>query len=92
MENEPAFLAITGRKWPPRLRRWEASEYLAEVHGITQSASTLAKKLTNGGGPEAVHVAGIPYYSTAALDAWVRDHSTKHERKPLTLEACRHVR
>ena len=35
----------------PNLRRWEASEYLEHVHGITIAAATLAKLASTGGGP-----------------------------------------
>ncbi len=35
----------------PRLRRWEAAEYLRLVHGIEVAPATLAKWATVGGGP-----------------------------------------
>jgi hypothetical protein len=52
------------------LRRWEAARYL-EARGIPISASTLAKKATNGGGPVFRKFDRFPLYSAADLDAWV---------------------
>jgi hypothetical protein len=77
MEQEQTLNAITGRRWPRRMRRVQAAEYLLEEHGIHQSAATLAKKYTIGGGPAVVHFGGIPYYSREALDAWVSERSGK---------------
>ena len=37
--------------WPGRMRRRQASEYLAVEHGITLSPATLAKLAVTGGGP-----------------------------------------
>lgn len=54
----------------PRLRRWEASEYLREVHGIEVAPATLAKWVTVGGGPPYEKMNRTPLYSTAALDTW----------------------
>ncbi|MBL9045953.1 MAG: hypothetical protein JNK34_01390 [Tabrizicola sp.] len=56
---------------PPRLSRKAASAYLHEKHGLTFAVATLAKMVTEGGGP--------PYhkpsprrtlYAVDALDAW----------------------
>jgi hypothetical protein len=35
----------------PRLRRWEASEYMELAHGLTIAADTLAKFASIGGRP-----------------------------------------
>jgi hypothetical protein len=56
--------------WPPRLRRREASAYLAEVHGVHEAASTLAKKACLGGGPVFESFGRIPYYRPQSLDAY----------------------
>ena len=54
----------------PRLRRREASEYLAFAHGITFAPTTLAKLACVGGGPS-FHKAGRwPLYPIAELDRW----------------------
>lgn len=54
------------------LRRWEAARYL-EARGIPITASTLAKKATNGGGPRFRKFDRFPLYSAADLDAWISD-------------------
>ena len=54
----------------PRLRRWEASEYLRLMHGIEIAPATLAKWVTVGGGPAIQHVNRTPLYSITALDDW----------------------
>lgn len=54
----------------PRLRRWEATEYLRLVHGIEIAPATLAKWVTVGGGPEYQKLNRIPLYPVGSLDAW----------------------
>lgn len=54
------------------LRRWEAARYL-EGRGIPITASTLAKKATNGGGPPFRKFDRIPLYSVSDLDSWIAD-------------------
>ncbi|RUQ75254.1 hypothetical protein EJ913_04205 [Azospirillum doebereinerae] len=55
----------------PRLRRWEASEYLALVHGITIASTTLAKKASVGGGPAFNKGENrTPLYPVEELDRW----------------------
>lgn len=54
----------------PRLRRWEAAEYLKLVHGIDVAPATLAKWASVGGGPLYQKVNRTPLYATAELDAW----------------------
>ncbi len=52
------------------LRRYEASNYLLETHGIRRTVGTLAKLAVIGGGPR-FRVAGrTPLYSPDDLDAW----------------------
>lgn len=61
----------------PRLRRWEAAEYLRLIHGIEVSDKTLAKWACKGGkwaghlgGPPFQYINRTPVYPTDALDAW----------------------
>ena len=54
----------------PRLRRWEASEYLELAHGLTIAPATLAKLASTGGGPSFHAVSRAPLYPTDELDAW----------------------
>lgn len=55
----------------PRLRRWEASEYLRLVHGIEVAPATLAKWASVGGGPAYNKGASrTPLYPTVELDRW----------------------
>jgi hypothetical protein len=75
-----------------KLRRWEASEYLLEVHGLEYAPSTLAKYACAGTGPPFQYFNDwIPIYTPAGLDRWVesylsnlsrpRTHTRKHSRK-----------
>lgn len=57
----------------PRLRRWEATEYLKIVHGIEVATATLAKWASVGGGPAFQKVNRTPLYPTAELDSWATD-------------------
>ncbi len=57
----------------PRLRRWEASEYLKLAHGIEVAPATLAKWASVGGGPLYQKVNRTPLYPTTSLDAWAAD-------------------
>ena len=57
----------------PRLRRWEASDYLRLVHGIEIAPATLAKWATVGGGPSYQKVNRTPLYPTTLLDAWATE-------------------
>lgn len=54
----------------PRLRRWEACDYLRIAHGIEVAAATLAKWASVGGGPAYQKVNRTPLYPIAELDAW----------------------
>lgn len=54
----------------PRLRRWEASEYLELVHGITYAPATLAKMASVGGGPAYNKANRTPLYPVEELDRW----------------------
>lgn len=54
----------------PRMRRTEASTYLAEKHGVTMSAKTLAKLACIGGGPAFRLDGRFPLYDASELDRW----------------------
>lgn len=53
-----------------RLRRWDASTYLREAHGLSYGPTTLAKLACVGGGPPMEYVGRIPTYPVDGLDAW----------------------
>jgi hypothetical protein len=57
----------------PRLRRWEAAEYLRLVHGIELAPATLAKWASVGGGPSYQKVNRTPLYPVSELDLWAAD-------------------
>jgi hypothetical protein len=57
----------------PRLRRWEAADYLKIVHGIEVAPATLAKWASVGGGPAYQKVNRTPLYPTVELDNWAAD-------------------
>jgi hypothetical protein len=62
--------SLPARLRKPRLRRWEASEYLRLVHGIEIASTTLAKYATVGGGPAFQRLNRTPLYPTSNLDEW----------------------
>jgi hypothetical protein len=66
-------VCLPARLQKPRLRRWEASEYLRLAHGIEIAPSTLAKWVTVGGGPAMQHVNRTRLYAISALDAWAAE-------------------
>jgi hypothetical protein len=57
----------------PRLRRWEASEYLELVHGLKVATATLAKYATTGGGPGYHKSVRTPLYPVTELDRWASE-------------------
>lgn len=57
----------------PRLRRWEASEYLTAKHGVRIAPATLAKLASTGGGPAFNRAGRIPLYPTDELDRWAQE-------------------
>lgn len=69
----------------PRLRRWEAADYLKIIHGIEVAPATLAKWASVGGGPAYQKVNRTPLYPTVELDSWAADklgdpvRNTSHE-------------
>lgn len=65
-----ASIGTTSRRWPVRLRRKGASEYLLEVHGITLSTATLAKMACVGGGPPFEYDGRFPVYQPPRLDEY----------------------
>src|SRR5262245_11901007 len=68
-----------------KLRRWEASEYLLEVHGLKYAPSTLAKYACAGIGPLFQYFNGwIPIYTPAGLDRWVESYLSESLSRPRT--------
>lgn len=64
----------------PRLRRWEASQYLRHAHGIDVAHATLAKYASVGGGPTFQKAGRVPLYPREALDAWAQDRLGRLQR------------
>lgn len=54
----------------PRLRRWEAADYLRLAHGIDVASATLAKWASVGGGPSFQKSLRTPLYPIEELDRW----------------------
>jgi len=59
-------------QFPQFLRRPQASQYLAEVWGLTYAASTLSKMCSLGTGPAVHHAGRVALHSPEALDAFAR--------------------
>ena len=58
----------------PRLRRFEASQYLELAHGIILAPASLARLACHGGGPSFHKIGGgTVLYPTAELDAWAAE-------------------
>jgi hypothetical protein len=57
----------------PRLRRWEAAEYLKLVHGVEVAPATLAKYASVGGGPGYQKSLRTPLYPREELDNWAAE-------------------
>lgn len=55
----------------PRLRRSEAVEYLAIVHGVEIRPGTLAKWAALGAGPAFDRLNRTPLYRRGEIDRWV---------------------
>lgn len=66
----PAELCLKPATGKPRLRRWEASRYLRDRHGIELAVATLAKLACLGGGPPFQKAGRVPLYPVDLLDAW----------------------
>ena len=64
-------LMLPARLRKPRLRRTEAAEYLALVHGIEIAPATLAKWAGIGRGPPFGRLYGTPMYPRDGIDQWV---------------------
>lgn len=73
--SEPASAGTPSACLPPhltkpRLRRWEASQYLLLQHGVQIAPGTLAKLASIGGGPAYQLSVRTPLYPTTELDSW----------------------
>jgi hypothetical protein len=64
--------AETSKRYAKLLRRWEASQYLLEMHGLRCAPASLAKKACLGVGPKICFVNGIPFYRPSGLDQWAK--------------------
>nr|WP_246686672.1 MULTISPECIES: hypothetical protein [unclassified Methylobacterium] len=65
-----AELCLPSKTGKPRLRRWEASRYLLNEHGIEMAIATLAKLACLGGGPPFQKAGRVPLYPVDLLDKW----------------------
>lgn len=68
-----AELCLPSALRKPRLRRWEAADYLRLAHGIEVAPATLAKWATVGGGPAYQKANRTPLYPTTELDRWAME-------------------
>jgi hypothetical protein len=65
-----AVIDVSSRQWPLRMRRRDASEYLATEHGVRLSTNTLAKLAVVGGGPRFRLDGRFPLYERPELDSF----------------------
>lgn len=70
MTDQPTEPELPRHLRKPNLQRIEASEYLYLKHGWKVAPATLAKKVTEGGGPPFYKVNRSPLYPRAELDRW----------------------
>lgn len=70
-ETRHPDVGLPPRLRKPRLRRTEAAEYLAAVHGIEIAPATLAKWAGLGSGPAFERLNRTPLYRRGELDRWV---------------------
>ncbi|MBO4169694.1 hypothetical protein [Cereibacter azotoformans] len=57
----------------PRLRRFEASQYLELAHGIILAPASLARLACHGGGPAFQKSGATPLYPVVELDKWAAE-------------------
>jgi hypothetical protein len=65
------------KRYAKLLRRWEAAQYLLEVHGLRFAPATLAKFACLGTRPEICFVNGLPFYKPPGLDVWAKASISK---------------
>jgi hypothetical protein len=70
-----------------KLRRAEASKYLADAHGVQCAVSTLAKLASSGGGPLYCRIGPYPFYATEDLDRWVEANTSKRMQRASEVRA-----
>src|SRR5262245_30701466 len=84
MDRSDAMPARKKTRYAKLLRRWEAAQYLQEVHGLHFAPATLAKFACRGVGPGICFVNSIPFYKPAGLDVWAKatiGKPTPHAKK-----------
>jgi hypothetical protein len=74
------------------LRRWDASNYLRDTHGVSRAPSTLSKLAVIGGGPVFRHIGRVPFYSPDDLDAWVKNVLSSPRRSTSDIPAKMRLR
>ena len=63
----------------PRLTFTQAQAYLAQAHGVRLTLGTLRQYRNSGIGPPFVRIGGRLQITTAALDRWVDERTTRRE-------------
>lgn len=63
---------VDRRAFPQFLRRPQASEYLAEVWGLSYTPGTISKLCSLGRGPETHHAGRTALHTPEALDEFAR--------------------
>lgn len=61
---------VIENKWPARMRRKMASDYLLAEHGVQLSPATMAKQAVVGGGCPYRRDGRYPVYDRVDLDAY----------------------
>ena len=80
------MVSSASHDWPQRMRRRQASEYLAVEHGVTLSPATLATLAVTGGGPAFRKDGRFPVYDREHLDAYAAERlgplrrTTRHQQ------------
>ena len=72
-----------------RLRRADASQYLADNWGVIRTPRTLAKKAVTGGGPIFEKDGRFPLYQPAFLDKYAREQLSEPVRSTAELRELR---
>ena len=73
-------------RFPQYLRRTQASQYLADVWGISYSAGTIAKLCCLGRGPPTHYWGRIAMHTPEALDAFAKSRIRVPARKSVVAQ------
>jgi hypothetical protein len=67
--------------FPQYLRRPQASQYLADIWGLSYAASTITRLCAEGKGPATHHCGRIALHTPEALDAWAKSRIKPARKK-----------